>query len=121
MQQGDFSDLARYHSHTFYEFRNTELNEVFLEIHSAESLPVERKDFLNLHVECLEINTALFSHQGIGQDDIKTLVVLQNGNLRVSCSCKALSNKLCYYQSKALYNIHKVAALTTQYDCLFGY
>lgn len=104
------------HVFTIDRFNIQELNEVFVQRLSERLLPGEQKGYLDLHVESIEVNSALFSQAGEDSGDIQTRVVRRNDSLLSSCSCGAVTEKLCSHQSRALYNISRRTELRIFFD-----
>ena len=92
------------HSYTFFDFDVASLNEVFVQIHSEEALPVEQRGYSDLPVERIELDEVLFFHPEL-QFPVHTSIILRENLLDISCSCSSLTQKLCPHQSRALYNI----------------
>ncbi|QEC53728.1 SNF2 family DNA or RNA helicase [Anseongella ginsenosidimutans] len=103
------------HVYTIPGFDISALNEIFVQRHSGESLPVEQKGFRDLNIESIGINSALFSHlEEAGS--IETWLVQQDTGLYLSCSCAALTEKLCRHQSRALLAISRRTELRIFFD-----
>ncbi len=115
MEIDTIPENSRNYNYSIPNFSFASLNEVFIQAHSAESFHPAEKGFLDLNLESIEINSALFvipDHVRI----ISTWVIFQNDNLLLSCPCHWVSNKLCPHQSRALYNIFKRPELRIFFD-----
>ncbi|TZF85845.1 ATP-dependent helicase (plasmid) [Pedobacter sp. BS3] len=114
MNAGNTSSLSENYTYAIPNRTITGLNEVFIQIHSADSFSPHENGFLNLHPESIEINSALFISEK--QNNVSTLVIQENNSLLLSCSCCSVSDKLCPHQSQALYNILTRAELRIFFD-----
>ncbi|MEJ6982248.1 DEAD/DEAH box helicase [Pedobacter sp. P351] len=102
MATGTISDHSRNYIYTIPNFSFAGLNEIFIQAHSAESFNPDEKNFLDVHPESIDINSALFSNPN---NTTLTWVIQQDDSLLLSCPCHSVSNKLCSHQSRALYAI----------------
>ncbi|MFD2164117.1 DEAD/DEAH box helicase [Paradesertivirga mongoliensis] len=92
------------------------VNEVFIQHHSAEHFRPDDRDFLKLHPESIEINSALFSNFSHDAQSSLTWVIRQGNTFLFSCPCHTVQNKLCCHQAQALYNIIKRRELRIFFD-----
>src|SRR3546814_7359655 len=93
-----------------------ELNEIFVQRHSRELLPVEQKDYRDVQLDHIEIDTAFFSQPDERSAVAQTRIVQRDGSLFVSCSCASAEEKLCGHESRALHLISKRRELRIFFD-----
>jgi len=115
--QNDKEGLKLHH-YSLPDFDINSLNEVFIQIRSAESFHPGERSFINIQPEEISNNSALFLIPSVYSAPFVVSVQLQNKHLFLSCSCNASHIKLCSHEAQALYNIFKRNELRFFFDPL---
>jgi SNF2 family DNA or RNA helicase len=92
------------HQFILENFQASELNTTIILKHSADFADTSQRGFFDLQPQNIEINYASFLIQS-GLADTTVLVEQTESDVKLSCGCSGLKNRLCDHQIQVLHNL----------------